>query len=397
MREPRVGTKVVQRPEHTGLHVHRTEDDPTDPTLLGGTSTHGARFEGDDQCATLQSPRTECLGRVAQRQYLGVRGGVAGELTFVVPRCEHRAIGPEHDCADGNVVVGGGLRCFVEGTPHEFVVGHGAHRSVELGYGRRMTELSAETVDRYLARIGLEAAPAPTVAGLTTLMQAHLSTVPFEALDVFVGRRVPTSLDHSIAKIVGAGRGGWCFENNGAFAGLLRALGFDVLQVGAAVLLDGPNSTIDHLCLEVTLDGSWLVDVGFGDSFTVPLDLNDRGPQAAPDATYELIDSSQGLTLTRHDAEGVPVPQYRFRRVHHPLDDFTPASDALQDDRTLHWSTKPFATRLLDGGPDRITLLRNRLKFRRDGIETEEPIDEADWPTLLDQWFSMQMPSSPEG
>jgi N-hydroxyarylamine O-acetyltransferase len=260
-----------------------------------------------------------------------------------------------------------------------------------------MTELTPETVNRYLERMGLSAAPAADLDGLRTLMQAHLSTVPFEALDVFVGRRVHTSLDHSVSKIVDSNRGGWCYENNGSFGALLRSLGFDVLNLGAAVLLDGPTTVIDHLCLEVTLDGSWLVDVGFGDSFTVPLDLNRRGPQDGLDATYELIDSSQGLTLTQHDDAGVPVPQYRFRRVHHELVEFTGASDALQDNPDLHWSNKRFATRLIDGGPDRVTLLGDRLKIRRDGVETEEPVADDEWVGVLQEWFSIEMPSVAEG
>ncbi len=259
-----------------------------------------------------------------------------------------------------------------------------------------MSELSPITVDQYLDRIGLNTAPPVDLAGLTTLMQAHLTTVPFENLDVYVGRRVHTNLDHSLAKIVGAGRGGWCFENNGAFGWLLEQLGFAVRNLGAAVLLGGPNTTIDHLCLEVTLDESWLVDVGFGDSFTVPLDLNRRGPQDGGHATYELIDSSQGLTLTQHD-DGVPVPQYRFRRVHHELAEFTASSDALQDDPELHWHQKRFATRLLDGGPDRVTLLGDRITFRRGGETSELPVALEDWEATLQEWFTMDMPLPSEG
>lgn len=254
-----------------------------------------------------------------------------------------------------------------------------------------MNELSPDMVDQYLDRVGVAGAPTVDLAGLTTLMQAHLSAVPFSNLDVFVGRRVATDLAHSFNKLVIERRGGWCFENNGAFGALLRALGFETLSLGAAVLLGGPNKTVDHLCLEVRLDRSWLVDVGFGDSFTLPLDLNERDPQDGGHARYQLIDSSQGLTVTRLDGE-VPVPQYRFRRVHHPLDDFTPASDALQDDTSTHWHHKPFATRLLDGGPDRVTLLTDRLKFRRDGVETEEPIAQDRWEATLGRWFEMEMP-----
>lgn len=247
-------------------------------------------------------------------------------------------------------------------------------------------------VPRYLARIGLREAPPISPEGLRALQQAHLTTVPFENLDIVIGSGVRTDADWSVDKIAVRGRGGWCFENNGAFAELLGALGFEVAMLGAAVLLDGPNQVIDHLTLEVALDEPYLVDVGFGDSFTVPLRLNEAGPQEGGTATFEFINSSQGLTLTKHDHEGVPVPQYRFRRVNRTLADFEETSQRLQSDPELHWSQKPFATRLIDGGPDRVTLLSDRLKIVRNGELTETPVEQADWDETLQKWFGMSPP-----
>lgn len=242
-------------------------------------------------------------------------------------------------------------------------------------------------VDDYLARIGLDAVPDASLDSLTMLQRTHLSTVPFEALDVFDRVPVSTDLAHSLDKIVYRNRGGWCFENNGAFSALLRALGFDVALLGAAVLLDGPSTVVDHLTLEVTIDGTpYLVDVGFGDSFATPLELNTAGPQDGHTGTFEFIPSSQGLTLTRHDDEGIPVPQYRFKRTVRRLDEFQPASDLLWSDTSLHWSQKPFATRLIHGGPERITLLKDRLKHP-DGTET--PVAKADWNNVLAKHFNI--------
>ena len=248
--------------------------------------------------------------------------------------------------------------------------------------------MSGLDVPRYLARIGLGEAPPISLKGLRALQLAHLTTVPFENLDIVRGSGVRTDPEWSVGKIVERGRGGWCFENNGAFAELLGALGFDVARLGAAVLLDGPNQVIDHLTLEVALDEPYLVDVGFGDSFTVPLRLNEAGPQHGGTGTFEFINSSQGLTLTKHDG-GVPVPQYRFRRVNRTLADFDETSERLQSDPKLHWSQKPFATRLIDGGPDRVTLLSDRLKIVRDGELTETPVEQAAWDDTLQKWFGI--------
>jgi N-hydroxyarylamine O-acetyltransferase len=247
-------------------------------------------------------------------------------------------------------------------------------------------------VDAYLERIGYSGEIALDVATLERLQRAHLTAVPFENLHVFHRLGVQTSTDWSVPKIVEQGRGGWCFEANGAFGLLLATLGFEVARLGAAVLLGGPNAVIDHLTLEVMLDEPWLADVGFGDSFIRPLALNRRGAQDGGAGTFEFIPSSQGLTLTKHE-DGVPAAQYRFKRVGHELRDFDPASQHLQTAEDLHWVQKPFATRLLDGGPDRVTLLGDRLKVVRGREVTETPVARRDWDDTLEQWFAMRSPA----
>lgn len=246
-------------------------------------------------------------------------------------------------------------------------------------------------VDAYLRRIDFRRDPTVDLDTLTALQRAHLTAVPFENLHVFHRLGVRTDDEWSVTKIVDHGRGGWCFENNGAFAALLEALGFRVARLGAAVLLGGPNAVIDHLTLEVTLDEAYLVDVGFGDSFIVPLRLNDESPQDGGTGTFELIPSAQGTTLTEHE-DGVPRALYRFKRITRRMSDFDEASDRLQSDRTLHWSQKPFATRLIDGGPDRVTLLADRLKLTTGGGVTETPVAPEEWDDVLEQWFSMRRP-----
>lgn len=253
--------------------------------------------------------------------------------------------------------------------------------------------ISSEVVGRYLDRIGITTGRdqlEPNAATLAKLQLAHLRTVPFENLDIVNGREVTTAVERSVAKIVDDRRGGWCFEANGAFAALLEALGFTVLRLGAAVLLDGPSTLIDHLCLEVQLDEPWLVDVGFGDSFTRPLRLNQRGPQDGGKATFEFLPSDQGTTLAEH-VDGVPAARYRFKRVAHELDNFATVSTMLQSDPERHWRQKPFATRVLDEEASRVTLLSDRLKIRRDGVESTQPVAAADWRSELENWFGMEL------
>lgn len=241
-------------------------------------------------------------------------------------------------------------------------------------------------MDDYLERIGYEGTPTVDLETLSALQRAHLTAVPFENIAVWRGEAVRTGIDWSIDKIVERGQGGWCFELNGAFAAMLESFGFTVRRLGAAVLLEGPNRIVDHLTLEVSLDEPYLVDVGFGESFIRPLRLNDRGVQDGGIGDFRFYDSAEGTTLTQL-VDGAPVPQFRFRRVAHVMSDFDEASDRLRTDPDLPWSTKPFATRLLDGGPDRVTLLKDRLKFHRDDGVTETVVEPDDWDRLFSEWF----------
>ena len=120
----------------------------------------------------------------------------------------------------------------------------------------------------YLKRISVDVAGrTPTLELLAELQMAHLLAVPFENLDVFHRRRVTTDVEHSLGKIIERGRGGWCFELNGAFGWLLAELGYRVDYVSCRV--NGPDvwgPPLDHCALVVHLDDRcWFVDVGFGD------------------------------------------------------------------------------------------------------------------------------------
>lgn len=256
--------------------------------------------------------------------------------------------------------------------------------------------LSPPDLQAYLRRIRIDAPAGPGLDALTRLQLAHLQAVPFEALAVFAGRSVTTDDRWTFSKVVDQGRGGWCFEVNGAFAQLLEALDFTVRRLPAAVLLGGPNTMVDHLVLEVELDQPYLVEVGFGDNAPiVPLPLQASGPIETRCGTFEFLDSPQGTTLAQI-VDGVPEPRYRFKRVNHSMLDFEPSSQRLQSDPALHWSTSPFATRLLDDQGARLILTRDKLKTKRLGATTEEPVDPHDWNDVLFEHFGIIESVPPE-
>jgi N-hydroxyarylamine O-acetyltransferase len=249
---------------------------------------------------------------------------------------------------------------------------------------------SVPTTSDYLARIGLSEPPGTDLSALTTLQQAHLSHIPFENIDVFRQTGVSTDLAWSLDKVVTRHRGGWCFENNGAFGWLLRSLGFTVTYLGAYVLLDVADpDNMSHMCLRVDLDQSYLVDVGFGDSFTNPIPLVGDESGNSGERPYRLEHDDVWITLI--EETDPPQPQYRFTLTARTLPEFTQQSDRLQTPGTSHFTEKPFVTRSLGTGTDRVTLLTDRIKFRRDGVSTEESVDASDWNEAARQWFGFEL------
>lgn len=260
----------------------------------------------------------------------------------------------------------------------------------------RLTTLDPNQLQAYLDRIRIDAPAGPGLDSLTRLQLAHLQAAPFENLAVYAGRSVTTDNNWTYSKIVDQHRGGWCFELNGAFAQLLEALDFSVQRLGAAVLIGGPNTMVDHLVLEVMLDQPYLVEVGFGDDAPiVPLPLQAAGPIETRCGTFEFLNSPQGTTLTQH-VDGVPEARYRFKRVNHDPADFEPASQRLQNDTTLHWSQRPFATRLIDDQGSRVSLGPRNLKTTRRGQVERQPVAPQDWNDVLFEHFGIVEAVPPE-
>ena len=135
---------------------------------------------------------------------------------------------------------------------------------------RYSLELSA-----YLHRIHFHGSARPDLATLIAIHRAHQYTIPFENIDVQLGRPVVIDLEASYDKIVCRRRGGWCYEMNGVMGWALEQIGFEVMRVGAGVMRvrAGDAQLGNHLCLLVRLDQPYLVDVGFGGSLAEPLPL----------------------------------------------------------------------------------------------------------------------------
>ncbi|WOI52447.1 arylamine N-acetyltransferase family protein [Parvularcula sp. LCG005] len=154
-------------------------------------------------------------------------------------------------------------------------------------------------VDAYLQRIGISTRPASTLAGLAELQGAHILAVPFENLDIPLGYGISLDRAHIFDKIVNRRRGGYCFELNGLFGDLLRALGFDARPILARVWYRNPPQTspLTHTLNLVTVDDHpYLVDVGFGGT-TARCPIPFR-------AGAEVTDADGGVRLEANDEFG---------------------------------------------------------------------------------------------
>ena len=167
--------------------------------------------------------------------------------------------------------------------------------------------------DAYLERMGYAGVTNPNPETLRALHRAHLFAVPFENLDIGLKRTIPCDADAAVRKIVEQRRGGFCYELNGAFAWLLRALGFQVTLLSARV--GRPDGSLgpeyDHLTLRVDLDQPWLADVGFGDSFLDPLRLQPELEQEQESERFRIVEADSRLRVEKHSAQGWTL-EYSF-------------------------------------------------------------------------------------
>lgn len=246
-------------------------------------------------------------------------------------------------------------------------------------------------IARYLQRIAYNGPLSPTAQTLSALQQAHLLNVPFENLDISLGR--PIQLDETalFEKIVQRCRGGFCYELNGLFATLLRDLGFSVTLLSAQVAHKNGSfgPPFDHLAILVTLDEPWLVDVGFGDSFRTPLRLEPLREQIQPEGHYRLIQEGPLWTLYQQGNEGWQA-QYCFTLQPHTLAEFAPMCHYQQTSPESHFTQGRICTRATKDG--RITLSELRLITTVGHERHEEALTgEDEFHALLQQHFGITL------
>lgn len=251
-------------------------------------------------------------------------------------------------------------------------------------------------IKAYLERINYHGSVAPTAQTLQHLQTAHLLAVPFENLSIHA--REPIVLEDSALfdKIVARRRGGFCYELNGLFAALLRALGFDVAMLSAEVAdaAEGFGPNFDHMALMVTLEERWLVDVGFGDSFREPLLLDQPGEQVQNERAYRIAPDGAYLTLSQR-TNGLRnnewKAQYRFTLQPRQYPDFAEMCHYHQTSSKSHFTRARICSRFVPDG--RLTLSNMRFITTSVNGQRQERVlrDKEEYARILREQFGIIM------
>lgn len=167
-------------------------------------------------------------------------------------------------------------------------------------------EPGALDLPAYLARIGHRGGLEPTVGTLRAIHAAHLAAIPFENLDVVLGRGIAVDLRAVQDKLVRRRRGGYCYEHGILLGAVLDRLGFRVDRLLARVGDDpGRIAPRSHLVLSVEAGGRrWLADVGFGSGLLEPVPLAAAGPWQQGPWTFDVASAGPGAWSLRERRPG---------------------------------------------------------------------------------------------
>jgi N-hydroxyarylamine O-acetyltransferase len=246
----------------------------------------------------------------------------------------------------------------------------------------------------YQARIGYSGRLDPTVETLRGLHLAHATLIPFENLDILLGRGIALDLKSLQSKLVENRRGGYCFEHNTLFAAVLESLGFAVTRLAARVRFGAktirPRS---HMLLCVAVDGEpWLADVGFGgEGLLEPIRLNHHDPVRQGEWSYRVCVEDEVHVVQSLHAEGW-FDLYAFTREPQHAVDFV-----VSNHFTSTYPDSPFVRSLVAqrNSPEARWTLRDReLTEERRGRKTMANIvdDEALLVTLAEV-FALHFPA----
>jgi N-hydroxyarylamine O-acetyltransferase len=247
----------------------------------------------------------------------------------------------------------------------------------------------------YLRRIDYASEKTPTAQTLARLHRAHLAAIPFENLDIVLGRGVDVELDSVQGKLVHRRRGGYCYEHALLFAAVLERLGYAVDRLLARVGgdIERPRART-HMALQVRAGAErWLADVGFGSGLLEPLSFNTAGAHTQGGWTFELSPTGAGGWQLRERQGQDWVTRYSLdeQRLH-------PADVVMANHFTSTYPHSPFVGQLVvvrrDADSTRQLIGRRLTITLPDQSTDERRLSEREFADTLHETFGLSL--SPE-
>jgi len=226
----------------------------------------------------------------------------------------------------------------------------------------------------YLKRIGYTGSLDRNAETLTKLMRAQLFSVAFENLDVQAGKIVSLVPEQIVDKIIGQGRGGYCYEVNGLFAMALQALGFSYKFVACRPMFYPVRRPKTHMVLLVEADGDeWICDLGFGSyGIRAPIALSSLEQVQQQDFDqFRLTTEQSGAYVVQAWVDGQWLSQFGFEPYASEWVDFMPANYLNSTHPDTIFVQKLLVIKHHEQGRD--ILLGDQLKqIRADGTQVQQ-------------------------
>ncbi len=245
----------------------------------------------------------------------------------------------------------------------------------------------------YLQRIGVEPDQSePGDEPLRLLQRRHLTAVPFENLDIHWKRPIFLDVDRFYDKIVRDKRGGFCYELNGLFNEMLKAIGFKTRLISARVFNGseyGPE--YDHAAIIVTIgEDEYLADVGFGDFTAEPLRFSLGAEQQDETGIFVIRRfDDEYFEVAKREGDGWKS-EYLFSDVPRDLSEFNEMCEFQQYSAESHFTKGRLCSIMTDGG--RKTLTDGKFIVTAGGEKNESAvISEEEFDRLLLTEFAIQL------
>lgn len=246
-------------------------------------------------------------------------------------------------------------------------------------------------VTHYLQRIGYSGDTVPTLVTLQGLQRAFLLTVPFENLDIHLGRNISLSPERIYEKIVIRKRGGFCYECNILFHELLSRLGFRVEFLSARIVQGrSVGAEYDHMALIVHLEHDYLADVGNGQSCRDPLRIDGTNRSTAEGFDYCVGAYAIDHALFYKRPNSDWTPRFLFSVIPRERAEFSGMCRHHQTSPESIFTRHRIVTMALPEG--RVTLTGMRLTLTNGGEKEKRVVgSDAEYRDILKQTFGIEI------